>query len=183
MPGGRDGRSLRSSRWLGVRHVRSWGSLELLVRGRPLSTDSTSARRVLSPSPSKTCSFVSPSKMRRVDRIRRSQAPPWWDALGALKHQVTSFWRRKASTCAWFHSCIACLSSLCAPTKLVPLSDRISFTWPRRATNLLNTLMKDGVSKEVAISMWTTPFHPNRTEIIHPGIGERGLCRGDAIQG
>ena len=93
--------------------------------------------------------------MRRVDLMRRSQTPPWWDAVGALKFQDIPFCRRNDSIWAWFISCRDSLSSFSAPTRLEPLSERIKFTCPRRARNRRNTLMKESLSNAAAISIWT----------------------------
>ena len=154
-PGGREGWALSRRRWFGVRESRSLGSVEHLVSGRPLRVDSTSARRVIRPSSVSACSWVRPRMTLRIERIRRSQNPPWCDAPGALKRRSISFWSR----CDWmwerFHPRMACQSSLWAPTILVPLSDLIILTWPRRAVNRLRAFKKGSVSSDAAISMCT----------------------------
>ena len=48
---------------------------------------------------------------------------------------------------------MACRSSLWAPTLLVPLSDLIILTWPRRTVNRLRAFKKASVSSDAAISM------------------------------
>ena len=58
--------------------------------------------------------------------------------------------------------------------------------WSAQGSSHLNVNRSGYQAREersIALHLTPAPFHQNRTEIIHPGIGERGLCRGDAIQG
>ena len=155
IPGGRHCWSLSSNKWFGARQFKSFGSLEVLVKGRLLMIDSTSAKRVVRLSSVNTCSFINPHNTRRVDRISRSHEPPWCDAPGALKIHVITFWSRKDSTWELFHCCRACFSSRSAPTRFVPLSDLMTWTCPLRAMKRVKVLMKASESRDTDISKCT----------------------------
>ena len=73
----------------------------------------------------------------------------------------------------------------------VPLSERISFTCPRRLRNRISTNMKCQLevdssrihaNKDCSPSLLNySPFsslHQKRSEIIHPAVSERWLIRG-----
>ena len=64
-----------------------------------------------------------------------------------------------------FVSCVLILSSLQAPTKLVPLSERRSLAGPRTAKHLLKALMKLSVVMDSMSSKWTAlvDMHVNIT--------------------
>ena len=90
--------------------------------------------------------------------MRRSQAPPiWLDAGGFLFHPIHSppcCWR-KISIVSSSILLIARFISLSQPTKLVPLSERSSRTWPLRPMKRRNIMMKWSVSMWPELSRWT----------------------------
>lgn len=72
-PGGNDGKIFRSSRRLGVNASRSWGSMDALTIGRPLTIASTSQRSVWRPSSSRFCVFKVELRTFPTDQISFSQ--------------------------------------------------------------------------------------------------------------
>ena len=81
-PGVRGTSDLSSSRWLGVKASRSFGSSETCVIGRLLMIDSTSMRRVERPSSSRICWLRIALRTFRTVLIHLSHVSPWWDPVG-----------------------------------------------------------------------------------------------------
>ena len=135
----------------------------------------------------------------RMVRICLSHTPPMWLAMGGLKIQSVPSLSSLSWIWSWSISCMAWLSSLCAPMKFVPLSHLISLTGPQRAMKRRSAWIKETVSSEHAVSMCTalltrqvkrdpylfTSLRPSLTRngpklVVHPSIGKR-VCRGSSI--
>ena len=127
-PGGRLGFVFRSSRWLGVSASRSLASSDDFVIGRLLTIASISHRNVCRQSSFRVCSFRRFLAMLLTVLICRSHTPPWWEPAGGLNIHSTFFCSIALWIADWFHWFSASLNCRSAPTKLVPLSDRISLT-------------------------------------------------------
>ena len=74
-PGGIGDSERKSSKWLGIKGSRSWGTVETVMIGRPFIMLSTSHIKVTRPSSSVVCSRSSTWSIFRVVRIHRSQTP------------------------------------------------------------------------------------------------------------
>ena len=124
-PEGMFGLARPMRKWFGVIASKSSGLSLTDVRGRLFNIDSTSASRVFKVSELTHCL---PSICRRivsVDRTILSHTPSKWGANGGLNFHWIPFRNKSSWICSWFHNLRQCLSSLLAPTKLVPLSDTI----------------------------------------------------------
>ena len=150
--------------------------------GRLLMIPSATTSRVVSISWERICSRVNPAKTFLTVRICRSQTPPMCEAAGGLNSQriplsLSSSWMRPV-----FHAVISRRSSRSAPTKLVPLSDRMSLGSPRRAMNRWRQLMKESAPSVSATSMWMArvarqvnrhPYFFSRPRPRFTGIGPK----------
>ena len=141
-----------------MRGERSDGSSETVVRGRLLTMASTSQSSVLRLSSVIVCSRSTAVRTFRTVLICLSHMPPKWDALGGLKLLWMFLWRIASTRCASFQLSMHSVSSRSAPTRLVPRSDLMVLTFPRRATKRLRALMKESVERESAISRWMARF-------------------------
>ena len=158
-------------RWLGVSGSGASGLPRFsVVRGLELMIHSASVMKVLKAS-SSSCV---PALMRDVSNARRtvpislSQAPPIWLAWGTfiLKGNHSHwFLSRYFCTLSWSISTRDPFISFRAPTKFVPMSQRICLTGPRRLRNRRSALMKEDVVWEFAVSRCTLldPMHVNST--------------------
>ena len=88
--------------------------------------------------------------------INLSHTPPMWGASSGLNFLLISFRWRDFDIFKWSICSISFFSSLVAPTKLVPQSERIISGFPLRFMNLLRTLIKSSPSSEGETSIWTT---------------------------
>ena len=98
-------------------------------------------------------SHILPWKQHNKDFLHR---PPNCAAAGRLKIHSISCWDVYLSIHCLFHPSSAALSSCSPAWKLVPLSLQTTWGLPRLDINLCIALMKEWMSKECAISMWTT---------------------------
>ena len=79
------------SKWFGVNGSKSLGSLEAGVSGRLFMMPSAITSNVVSISEVMICSRVSPDRIRLMDLICLSQAPPMCEAVGVLNSHRTPF--------------------------------------------------------------------------------------------
>ena len=140
---------------LGVNGSKSLGSLEAGVNGRLFMMPSAVTSNVVSISEVMTYSRVSPDRIRLMDLICLSQAPPMCEAVGVLNNHRTPFSLRSPSILSWFHSCNPWRSSRSAPTKFQPLSERMRSGSPRRAMKRCKQLRNESVSSDSATLMCT----------------------------
>ena len=75
-PGGIGDSECKSSKWLGIKGSRSWGSVETVIIGQPFIMLSNSHIKVTRPLSSVACSWSSARSIFWVVRIHRSQTPP-----------------------------------------------------------------------------------------------------------
>ena len=112
------------------------------VRGRELTIHSASDNRVLKDSSSREVEWSRSIAVNtfRTERIWRSHTPLMWLAAGGFFFQTIQSQdcsRRKELTRSWSMRLKAFRHSFSAPTKFLPLSEKISLTTPRLARNLL----------------------------------------------
>lgn len=124
-PGGSEGWHLRSKMWLGVRASRSWLSSDTVVMGRLFRIASISQNNVCKHSSSNVCSLMVERRTCLTIRISLSHTPPWCEAAGGLKDHWIPFWSIALLIFSEFQPAMAFCSSFLAPTRLVPLSERI----------------------------------------------------------
>ena len=100
---------------------------------------------------------------------------------------------------SWFNDFSATSSSHLAPTKLVPLSERIFLGFPLRLRNLLKAMINESVLKSPASSKWTAQvvkqvnphlffrassfLNIHRPKIVHSSVCKRKLKSESAITG
>ena len=107
-----------------------------------------------------------------------SHTPPICEAVGGLKTQRISFCCRNTLIITWFHFAIACLSSLSALVKLIPLSDLISWGTPLLAINLRRAFIKELVSR-----LWATALNVKRPRTVHANVRKWWLLRSNSLVG
>ena len=135
-----------------------------VVIGRELTIPSFSIRNVCSASSFKLypCVFRRAFRMLLAVLICRFHTPRMRLAVGGFLidvNQSVPCLCRYCDIWLWSISWKAFWSSLTAPTKLVPLSDLISWMLPCLPINLLNESIKESVSNEYAISMGIARLH------------------------
>ena len=81
-----------------------------------------------------------------------SNIPPMCGADGGLKYQVIPSWANLLTICSLFNNLKASASSLSAPTKLLPLSERIDLGFPLLPRNLLRAIVNESVVRSPANS-------------------------------
>ena len=123
--------------------------------GRPFITASTSHMRVSNPSSFRTCSLRGAFRILGVVLIHRSQMPPWCDAAGELKIQRTFCCNKYSRIRCLFHFWIQVRNSFSPLTKLVPSSVLTNTGFCLLAMKWWRAFIKESVSSECAISMWT----------------------------
>lgn len=153
----------------GVRMKGSVGSVDTGISGLLFIMAVTSAMKVESTS----CVSLEDaiwrsmeSKILRAMPIILSHAPPMCDECGGLKVHMQPWSDRNCST-AFSSTLEGICRSLQAPMKLVPLSERIRFTGPRIARNLLKALMKLEVSRDSITSIWMALTHRHANSTAH----------------
>ena len=123
-----------------------------------------------------------PARILLTDRICRSHTPPMCEAAGGLNIHWILFSLSSSWTRPWFHSAISRRSSRSAPTKLVPLSDLMSFGSSLRATKRWRQLMNESLPIVSATSMCTArvtrqvnrhPYFFSRPLPVLTGIGPK----------
>ena len=145
-------------RWSGVRTGRSFKSDEVGLSGRELRMASISITRVLRCS--KVKSSVPTMRMRwhLNDFTATSHMPPKCGELGGLKRHCICRSARKVCILSWWSSdrrrLRSSFNSLLAPTKLVPLSERIVAKYPRRAMNRQRVARNASDVRSLTNSMW-----------------------------
>ena len=114
------------------------------VMGRLFNMDSPSQTNLWSASSVNKQVRVIAFKVLFTDFISASQAPPIHVLLGGLNvhTNLTCFLTNSDTILGTLISAMASWSSFCAPLKLVPLSDRIRLTFPRRVIKRRNAKMK-----------------------------------------
>ncbi len=147
-PGGRNGFDLNCKIWFGVRTSKSFGSSESFVIGRSLRIASASQRTVWKLSSSNHCCWSVEYNTFFTSRITLSHIPPWCDPAGVLKVHFIPSDRKVLWIVPWSKLFKTFLSSLCAPIKLVPLTDLKCSTWPRRHIKRRIQFMQEFVSRE-----------------------------------
>ena len=90
-PGDKLGDAPTCNKWFGVRGALSSGSMMIGVSGREFKMHSTSVNNVSSVSSVTVCCCNNMHKIFRVERIKRSQIPPKWLAVGGLNFQRMFF--------------------------------------------------------------------------------------------
>ncbi len=85
-------------------------------------------------------------------RISLSHIPPWCDPAGVLKVHFIPSDRKVLWIVPWSKLFKTFLSSLCAPIKLVLLTDLKCSTWPRGHIKRRIQFMQEFVSREYATS-------------------------------
>ena len=155
-------------RWLGVSGSRSVMSLLMPVKDLPFKIDSTLHKKVWRQSLVKILSFMMAFKQHFTDLIRYSQILPIQGLTDGLKIQihVISLWIRHLIILVW--SNCHDFNPFSAPTKLVPLSGRITCTFPRVDMNLQRVNINASVDKSSANSLWTALVvrHVNSTPYL-----------------
>ena len=125
--------------------------------GRPFITASTSHMRVSNASSFRTCSLRRAFRILRVVLIHRSQIPPWCDAAGAGGENPTNFLLQQVFM---YTLSVPLLNAgaqffLTTDAKIEPLSVLTNTGLPLLVMNRRRAFMKESVSSECAISMWT----------------------------
>lgn len=143
-PGGNGGLDFSRRMWLGVNASKSsvirYSLMHLLFK-----MDSISQKSVCSSFSPRLCGCSIENKTCLTIQIRLSQTLPWCeDAEGLTLHWIPFLF--------WFQ---AYCNYLWAPSRLVPLSEWICFTWPHLLINLLRALKQESVSKVWATSRCT----------------------------
>ena len=107
-----------------------------------------------------------------------------WDADGGLNFHCIAFCFKCSSICDLFQPSIICFSSFCPATKFVPLSDMISFGFPRRLMNLCSALIKKFVSSEydTSICIALTAKHVNKHPYLSTVLLPRLMVQNSLIQ-
>ena len=138
----------------GVRGSKSFGSELMGDIGLELRIASTSVTRVWNSSKVKTVVPMTLFKCFLAALTPASQSPPKWGALGGIMfHWVPSSAANWEIEFRFLESVSFNFSnSFLAPTKLVPLSDSISWGTPRLATKRFRTTMQAVVLKSEATS-------------------------------
>ena len=99
------------------------------------------------------------------DRRERSHTPPAWELWGGLHCHLLPSDRRYLGTALMSDDVSTPPSSLTAPKKLEPQSERNCVTGPRMARNLRRALIKLELSINSITSIWIArvPMHVKRT--------------------
>ena len=187
------------SRWLGVSGSRSLGSSEIGVSGLLFTIPSAITNNVVSISLVGTCSVIIANRTRRTVLICRSQTPPMCDAAGGLNIQRMPRCPKTSCILSWFHASSSFLSSRSAPTKFVPLSDRISLGLSSSCYESVQTVYKGicihsfcslymycpsgKTGEQATISFLTSPapFDRKGPKVVNSYIGERRFVQSYSI--
>ena len=148
--------SFQSSMWFGVNALWPFGSFDVLVRSLEFSRDSISQRNVYNDSSVKSLSWTITFSARLTDLIRDAQATPIHGITGELKIHSIWQWPKKLFILFWWKFLIHDFNSFSAPTKFLPLSERIILTSPRLEINRLSDNKNESVVRSPANSKWTT---------------------------
>ena len=135
-------------RWFGVSAPRS-----VISSCLPFKMGATSHKKVWQ-SPVKITFFMMAFKEGFTDLIRDSQIPPILGLTHGLKIHVISFWLKHLTILGWSNYQTHDFNSLLAPTKLVPLYDRITCTFPHLDMNVRRVSVNASVDKSLANSIW-----------------------------
>lgn len=135
MPCGNPEIRLCRRKWLGVRASKSSGSSDAATNGRLFIMNSTSANKVLRANSFNSGSPVIIFRCFFAVCTKRSHTPDIWGVAGGWNTHFIRLFIISLSISFWSNSSRVCRNSRFAPTKLVPLSDRISFGGPLRLIN------------------------------------------------
>lgn len=175
------------SRVAGVKMKGSVGSVDTGIKGLLFIMAMTSAIKVESTSCMSLEDVVWKSMESNILRVRLivlSHAPPMCDEWGGLNVHV-QLWSDRNCSSAFSSMLEGICKSLQALMKLVPLSERICFTGPRIAKNLLKALMKLEVFRDSITSMWTALMfrHVNSTAHLLLSANPPLVFQADTDQG
>ena len=124
----------------------------ILLKGRLFKRLSTSQNKVVNNYSVMVLPFVIDSSERLIGFMSDFQIPPIHGQRGGLSRHLTSFIVRKFSTSVWSKMLNLYLRSVAVPTKFVPLSDFIIFTWPLLEMKGRSERINESVNKSPASS-------------------------------
>ena len=98
--------------------------------------------------------FVIDSSERLIDFMSDSELPSIYGQREGLNLHSMSLIVRKFSTFVWSNMLNLSLSSVAAPTKFVPLSDFVIFTWPLLKMKRRSERINESVDKPPVSYRW-----------------------------